>query len=77
MATSRSAVEFQERCGLRILQSGPRPRLSVHTLKVVGEPLSDPQPEQPFLLGNEGGLPNDRGVTKPWPTQRTGDDGDD
>lgn len=70
MATSRSAVEFQERHGLRILQSGPRPRLCISALKIHGEPLSDQQPEQPFLLYNEGSRPSDRGATKPLPTQR-------
>lgn len=69
MATSRSAVEFQERAGARPLQTGPRPRLRVRELKVHGTPLSDPQPEQPFLLGNEGPAPVDRGLSKPWPHQ--------
>lgn len=69
MAVSRSAVEFQERAGLRPLQSGPRPRLRVRELKVNTIPLSDPQPEQQFLLVNEGDRPPDRGATRPWPHQ--------
>ncbi len=70
MGISRSAVEFQERAGVRPLQTGPRPRLRVRELKVNTTPLSSPQPEQRFLLGNEGSTPADRGITKPWPHQR-------
>lgn len=69
MATSRSALEFQERAGLKILQAGPRPRLPAHALKVHGVPLHPPQPEQVQLLDAEGANPTDRGETRPWPHQ--------
>jgi len=65
--TSRSAIEFLRRHGLRQTPQTPRPMFDAGALLIHTIPLDTDQLNPALLLDGLGSPPPDRGVTGAWP----------
>lgn len=67
---SRSALAFLRRTGIVDEALRPTPRLDVTALRVHTVPLaSPPYPSQSVLRGQDGEVPPDRNLSRPWPDE--------